>query len=156
MDSGFIYVVQMGEQRVYKIGRSSDVPRRMSEIGIQLPFPYRLLFAHRVPYCHYTESDLHRDFAFCRTNGEWFELSAAALEHVRARLLYAQAEWLTQRIVDRFLNDDLYPVVLTDYGRVFSKLGIRNERRLEWDVQTKANYIDEIESEDPLSAEIVI
>src|SRR5216684_6056681 len=118
-DPGYIYVVQMEWYPIYKIGRSSNVPRRMSEIGVQLPFPYRLYFAHKVPYVHYTESDLHRDFAAYRRNGEWFELPDICLEIIKARLLYAQTEWLTQRLIHRFNEDDLYPSALKQYGRLF-------------------------------------
>lgn len=156
LDPGFIYVAQMEGHEIYKIGRSSNVPRRMSEIGIQLPFAYKLCFAHRVPHSHYTEADLHRDFAYCRKNGEWFELSTVALRAVKLKLLYAQAEFLTHRIVQRFNDDDLYPNTLRQYGRIFFGLGRRNDRRLNALVDAERALSDEYLMLDVLSAEIVL
>lgn len=156
LDPGFIYVVQMEGHPIYKIGRSSDVPRRLGQIGIQLPFPYRLCFTHKVPHVHFAEADLHRDLDCFRKNGEWFELTETALRFVRNRLLYIQAEWLTHRIVERFSNDDLYPNVLRQYGRVFFSLGRRNDRRLTSLVNAERDLGDEYIGLDVLSAEIVV
>lgn len=155
LDPGFIYVAQMEGHGVYKIGRSSNVPRRMSEIGIQLPFPYRLCFAHKVLHVHFMESDLHRDLSHLRKNGEWFELSERTLRAIKLKLIYAQSEWLTQRLVDRFNADDLYPDILRQYGRLFSNLGRRNDRRLNNLVDAEHDLIDEFLMLDVLSAEIV-
>jgi hypothetical protein len=154
-DIGYVYVIQMDGHSIYKIGRSSNVPRRMSEIGVQLPFPYRLCFAYRVPNVHFTEADLHRDFAWCRKNGEWFELPESALGAIRARLLYIQAEWLVQRVIEKFNNDDLYPNALRRYGRLFVALGRRTDRRLTAEVLLSRAYEREVDGDDTLSAEIV-
>jgi hypothetical protein len=155
LDLGFIYVAQMVGHPIYKIGRSLNVPRRMSEIGVQLPFPYHLCFAHKVPYVHFTESDLHRDLSYYRKNGEWFELTECALRMVRLRLLYAQTEWLAHRVVERFNYDDLYPCVLKQYGRVFLGLGKRNARRLSDLVDAERYLADQRIVQDVLSAEII-
>lgn len=158
-DPGYIYVAQMVGHSIYKIGRSSNVPRRMSEIGVQLPFPYRLVFAHKVPYVHYMESDLHRDNASYRKNGEWFELSGNSLDVIQRRLLYAQTEWLTHRVVRRFNEDDLYPNVLRQYGKIFFMLGRRNDRRLSRLVRAEgaqdAEDATRVLVDDVLSAEVV-
>lgn len=141
LNPGFIYVIQMQGHPIYKIGRASSVPRRMSQIGIQLPFPFELRFAHKVPNVQYMETWLHREYRRYRKNGEWFELPDIALDAIKTRLLYAQSEWLTQRIVDQFGEADLYPDVLRDYGMLFFRLGKRNGRRLDREVNISRQAI---------------
>jgi Meiotically Up-regulated Gene 113 (MUG113) protein len=154
-DPGFIYVVQMTGHDIYKIGRSSHVPRRMSEIGVQLPFPYKLLFAHKVPYAYFTEADLHRDYSHSRTNGEWFQLPQTALHHIQARLLYMQAEWLVERVLRRLNEDDLYPDRIQRYGLLLQRVGARNERRLANDNYCGRRYLASVDTEGVLEAEYI-
>lgn len=155
-DRGFIYVVQMEGHPLYKIGRSSNVPRRMSEIGIQLPFPYQLCFAHRVPNSHFTESDLHDDFSWARLNGEWFRLTLSALTIIEAKLLVIQVQDLVDRIVSA-----MDPVEMTSteelarYGRLFLSLSKRLDRRLATRHESCVRCQAEVEAADALSAEII-
>lgn len=88
---GFVYVIQMDGFPVYKIGRSTDVPKRLGQIGIQLPFPYRLIYAHRVPDVELFEQKAHAILASKRMNGEWFALTECDLARLRYFLLSAQA-----------------------------------------------------------------
>jgi len=68
---GYIYLV--GGNGVYKIGKSRDIPSRMRSF-LQLPFKTRLI--HSIPTSDmvWAENYLHRAFAHCRMNGEWFDL----------------------------------------------------------------------------------
>lgn len=71
--SGHIYLVE--GQNCYKIGKSVDVPTRAGAFTLQLPFPIQLI--HSIPTSDmvWAEAYMHRTFAHCRMNGEWFDLS---------------------------------------------------------------------------------
>lgn len=153
IDAGYIYVVQMEGHQIYKIGRSGNVLKRIGQIGIQLPFPYRLCFSYKVPFHRFHESDLHRDFSRFRKNGEWFQLPELALEIIQMRLLYAQANLLAVEIRECFECEDLHPNLIEKYGRLFVGIGKRNSRRLLKLESLEKGFIDEYIGLDALSAE---
>lgn len=78
---GYVYLVQHGSRREYKVGRTSNPLRREGEVRIELPDTLRPI--------HYIETDdaagveayWHNRFAPKRKEGEWFALTA---ENVRA------------------------------------------------------------------------
>lgn len=72
---GFIYILQAG--RWFKIGRTTDLGRRLKELRIQLPFKASLVYAAEVPQVKGCEQILHELFAKRRLNGEWFALTDA-------------------------------------------------------------------------------
>lgn len=126
---GFVYVVQMEGSPMFKIGRSVDVPRRMSEFGLLLPFPYRLLFARRVPCALRAETFLHSYFSSERSNGEWFRLREVDVKWAHLWLLYIQNSETIHSLGKRFCEEPFYPELLAKYGRVFTLLARRNQRR---------------------------
>jgi len=71
--SGYIYLVE--GQNCYKIGKSIDVPTRTRSFGLQLPFPTKLIHSMPTDDMVWAEAYMHRTFAHCRMNGEWFDLS---------------------------------------------------------------------------------
>lgn len=76
---GYIYLVGGGNN--YKIGKSKDVPSRLRSF-LQLPFKTRLI--HTIPTSDmvWAENYLHRVFAHCRLNGEWFDLTPADIDWI--------------------------------------------------------------------------
>ncbi len=76
---GFVYLLKSGPH--YKIGRTSSVGRRTSELAIKIPVPPKTI--------HYIETDdpvgveayWHKRFEEKRGEGEWFNL---AMEDVKA------------------------------------------------------------------------
>ncbi len=68
LDRQRVYFLEMGE--FIKIGRSSDIRRRIQSFEGFLPLPTKLL--HQIPGTCDTETDLHRKFKHLRTKGEWF------------------------------------------------------------------------------------
>jgi len=78
---GFVYLVQHGNRREYKIGRTNNPIRREGEISLELP--------EKASPIHWIETDdpsgienyWHLRFAKKRKNGEWFDLNA---EDIRA------------------------------------------------------------------------
>lgn len=69
---GYVYLV--GGNNVYKIGKAKDVPSRLRSF-LQLPFKTRLIHAIPTSDMVWAENYLHRAFAHCRLNGEWFNLA---------------------------------------------------------------------------------
>jgi hypothetical protein len=77
---GYVYLLQHGSRREYKIGRTNNPIRREGELGIQLP--------EKLQPVHYIETDdpagieayWHSRFASRRKEGEWFSLSASEVQ----------------------------------------------------------------------------
>jgi len=73
---GYVYLLQHGKRREYKIGRTNNPLRREGELGIQLP--------EKLQPVHYIKTDdpagieayWHSRFGSKRKEGEWFELTA--------------------------------------------------------------------------------
>ncbi|QZA79377.1 GIY-YIG nuclease family protein [Deefgea tanakiae] len=78
---GYVYLIQHGNRKEYKIGRTNNPIRREGELSIELP--------EKVEPLHWIETDdpsgiekyWHNRFASKRKNGEWFDLS---VDDVRA------------------------------------------------------------------------
>lgn len=89
---GFVYVATRPDYApLVKIGFSTDVERRMEELGARLQYfrPASLAF----------ETALHRVFAQKRERGEWFRLSYQDMN----RLWWLMFPWLDE-IVDQLMD----------------------------------------------------
>lgn len=71
---GFVYLLKSGI--FYKIGRSENVVRRISEIKVTLPEAVELIHAIKTDDPSGIERYWHRRFESRRRNGEWFALDA--------------------------------------------------------------------------------
>lgn len=72
---GFVYLLKSGT--FYKIGRSKNMARRISEIKVTLPEAVELIHAIKTDDPSGIECYWHRRFESRRRNGEWFALDAA-------------------------------------------------------------------------------
>ena len=70
--SGYVYLLKGGEY--YKIGRTNDINRRVTEVGILLPFEVKLVCSIETDDMCYLETSLRKRFADKRVGGEWFKL----------------------------------------------------------------------------------
>lgn len=73
---GYVYLLQHGSKREYKIGRTNNAIRREGEIGIELPHGVEPIHVIKTDDAAGVESYWHRRFSDKRLKGEWFALSA--------------------------------------------------------------------------------
>lgn len=91
---GFVYLMGNTNLGYYKIGLSSNVDRRLTQISPKTPFQVEILHSIPVEDMRYAEGFLHRRFASVHTNGEWFRLTkddVAFIKHL-AGLTIAEIE----------------------------------------------------------------
>lgn len=74
-DGGCLYILQLGDTDIFKIGISIDVKRRMKELQRKSPLEIKLIRAWRGHDYEYAESSLHYLFKNRRIRGEWFRLT---------------------------------------------------------------------------------
>jgi hypothetical protein len=70
---GYIYLIK--SDLGYKIGKSSKLPQRVRQIGIQVPFEHEFIFSAKFKAYHLVEKILHNQFSSKRIKGEWFDLT---------------------------------------------------------------------------------
>lgn len=95
---GYVYIIRMKvfEDKwacPYKIGKSKHVPRRVSELGIVLPYPIEIVHIIQTDYMNEVEHQMHSMFEEFHAQGEWFHLSREAVEWVCER-------WSTDRFAE--------------------------------------------------------
>jgi len=81
---GHVYLVQRGEDRIYKIGSSREPGQRLISLQTGSPDPLRLVASWVVDEPLTIEKSLHRIFASARRQGEWFALSPTQESHLMA------------------------------------------------------------------------
>lgn len=75
VEVGYVYLLQHGSKREYKIGRTNNALRREGEINIELPHGVEPLHVISTDDAAGVENYWHRRFAAKRLNGEWFALT---------------------------------------------------------------------------------
>jgi len=76
---GFIYFLK-SELGYCKIGRSSNLPKRMQTFAVKLPFRVELFHSFYAADSIEAERFLHRMIDYLRVNGEWFLLNDSQLQ----------------------------------------------------------------------------
>lgn len=82
---GYVYLIQHGKRREYKIGRTNNSLRREGEIAVELPEKVQPVHVIRTDDPAGIEAYWHKRFAHKRKNGEWFELNAADVATFKLR-----------------------------------------------------------------------
>jgi len=80
---GYVYLLKSGEH--YKIGRSTEIEKRIKQISISLPEPVELVHTIKTDDPSGIESYWHRRFDDQRAGGEWFKLGPAELKAFKRR-----------------------------------------------------------------------
>ncbi len=74
LQTGYVYLIHALGTTRYKLGRSSDVSKRLEILGLQCPFPLKLLASAYVEDCVAEEKRLHKLAKDYHAHGEWFDL----------------------------------------------------------------------------------
>jgi len=82
--NGYVYVISMGE--LYKIGRTSNITRRLQAFSIFPEEPKLVLYAPAKD-CVALEAELHDLLEHKCVRGEWFRLDEKDLEWVKKFIL---------------------------------------------------------------------
>jgi len=83
VEEGLVYLMKSGD--FYKIGRSSDIEKRVKQIGTSLPEKLTLIHTIRTDDSSGIEAYWHGRFSKKRANGEWFKLSIADIRAFKRR-----------------------------------------------------------------------
>lgn len=78
---GYVYVLKAGPY--YKIGRATDLDRRIKQLKVQLPFEVELIHVILCENHEASEKYWHTRFGEYRSNGEWFELESDHLMEIK-------------------------------------------------------------------------
>jgi hypothetical protein len=82
-EEGYVYLLKSGDH--YKIGRSSDLERRVKQISVALPEKVSLEHAIHTDDPSGIEVYWHQRFSERRENGEWFKLTKADVRAFKRR-----------------------------------------------------------------------
>jgi predicted GIY-YIG superfamily endonuclease len=80
--TGYVYLIQ-SPTGAYKIGRTKNPANRLQTFHVKLPFEVEYVAVISTPDMYRLESNLHRQYASKRVNGEWFMLDAADVEAIK-------------------------------------------------------------------------
>ncbi|MFE9949318.1 GIY-YIG nuclease family protein [Streptomyces sp. NPDC005531] len=84
-----VYVIGTPGSRMVKIGRSTNVQQRLTDIQNMSPVPLELLWT--TAGGHYLETRLHWHFSELRSHGEWFQFESDPVLAVRTAV--AEEPW---------------------------------------------------------------
>lgn len=80
----YVYVIRdIDVTGYYKIGRTRDLARRLTDFNIKLPFQIGIVLVISCADCVVLETKLHREFEAKRVGGEWFALDGTDLLKLR-------------------------------------------------------------------------
>ena len=80
--AGLVYLLKAGPY--YKIGKTINFDKRLSQIKLQPPHAVEVVHVIRAADHSRVESHWHRRFAALRLNGEWFDLSEAEVSEFKS------------------------------------------------------------------------
>lgn len=89
-----VYVLGTADGRTVKIGRTTNLAKRVSDIQGMSPVPLTLLWSH--PGGHALETNLHRHFSWLRVHGEWFVFKEDALPLIKKAV--KDKPWLRPKV----------------------------------------------------------
>jgi hypothetical protein len=128
MSEGCVYIIKTG-RNLYKIGKTSDLQKRLSAYHTHLPILFRVIRQYQDVNIGSLEGSLHIVFQHKRVKGEWFELTPGDLQicdNIAMNYSLARFERAgrKQAPVIRFSDEPLLQFIeahekyLSDYSRV--------------------------------------
>lgn len=95
--SGFIYLIQIPSGE-YKIGRSSDVGRRIQEFSTGSPHEFHLVHKIAADDMVQAEKKLHEQYLPKSIKGEWFHLTPEDVECISRFVSFEAGEFVKSSI----------------------------------------------------------
>jgi hypothetical protein len=81
--SGYVYLL-LAENGLYKIGKARDISARLQPFTVHFPMKWELVHSFKSDDYTKAEERLHTQFAATRDIGEWFRLTPADVEYIKA------------------------------------------------------------------------
>jgi hypothetical protein len=101
--AGYVYLINAIGTNRYKIGRTLDLKRRVSQLNYQSSYPLKIVLSFKSYYPAEDEKALHKKFASYRVHGEWFEFSFVDATEFYSIMHYRKlANWYISGYQDRF------------------------------------------------------
>ena len=92
-----VYLIQMGEDDVYKIGISNAPGKRLRSLNTSSPFDLRLVHQFVADPAEEAEAQLHRRFATHQMSGEWFRLTSEQVADIRRITSFEAGQFMTEK-----------------------------------------------------------
>ncbi|MFS0688961.1 GIY-YIG nuclease family protein [Sporosarcina sp. 179-K 8C2 HS] len=96
-NGGYIYFIREAQTGLVKIGRSTDVERRVQSLQISTPFDLEVVFKFYSDDYYLLETNCHNFFKSKKVRGEWYRLSEKDIECIK--LYYLLLEKLKNKNV---------------------------------------------------------
>lgn len=114
MTGEVVYVLGTPGSNTVKIGRTTNLAKRVAEIQRMSPVPLAALWTH--PGGHELETRLHRHFADFRSHGEWFAFRRDAVQLIQWAVV--DEPWNRPKISLKKVKPKAKPVKLVPAPRV--------------------------------------
>lgn len=82
---GFVYLIHNATQSTYKIGKSKDPVKRLSQLRTSSPDEIAIVCTIETSDMDRLEGELHQHFADKHIRGEWFRLTPSDVEYIKDR-----------------------------------------------------------------------
>lgn len=82
---GFVYLIHNATQDTYKIGKSKDPVKRLSQLRTSSPDEIAIVCTIETSDMDRLEGELHQEFADKHIRGEWFRLTQPDVEYIKDR-----------------------------------------------------------------------
>jgi Meiotically up-regulated gene 113 len=77
-----VYILQMGDHALLKIGQTMNLDMRVKELQIGCPEPLRVLRTYCCEKPQLIEVEVHRRLSTCRRQGEWFATDLITIDEI--------------------------------------------------------------------------
>lgn len=84
-----IYLINQESTTLYKIGKTKNIKQRIKQLQVGCPLTILLVFQFDVNSLIESklEKTIHRRFAYCKTQGEWFDFRDISEEDIKNNIL---------------------------------------------------------------------
>lgn len=93
-DTDYVYLIRMGRQLIFKIGKSNDPAGRMMSLQTASPYKLKLEHVFEADNASAAEESLHAFFQNKRLKGEWFRLTEDELQTLQSVSAYREGHFL--------------------------------------------------------------